>query len=221
MDKDFGVLVLISGRGSNFKTLRDSAKNYSIIGVLSDKPEAPGLAYGQQADIPCHPFSRKDYKSRKDFKSAIFEKCRQLKPDLIVLAGFMQVIQPDFVEAFYGRIVNIHPSLLPKYRGLDAHARALEAGETTHGCSVHYVDSGVDTGPIIAQASCSCLPHDTEQDLAARVLTYEHQLYPWVVNTVARGEIKLQDRKVCFGSQALAEAQELGFIVKGDLLNAA
>jgi phosphoribosylglycinamide formyltransferase 1 len=215
MKKDFGVAVLISGRGSNLKALIAKAKSYEIIAVLSDNPEAPGFEYGRAADIPCYQFARRDFSSLPALKDAMREQCLQIKPDLIALAGFMLVVPPDFVKAYSGRIVNIHPALLPKYPGLHTHQRALQACESIHGCTVHFVDSGVDTGPIVAQASCPCLRTDSEDTLAARVLTFEHQLYPWAVNKIAEGHVRWSGNGVEYDETAAREAKEMGFVLPG------
>ncbi|NLF25606.1 MAG: phosphoribosylglycinamide formyltransferase [Deltaproteobacteria bacterium] len=195
MKNDFKVLVLISGRGSNLKALIDQAVDFRIIAVLSDEPDAKGLKFADEAGIPKHVF----HVGKKLLKQAILEKCREISPDLIALAGFMRILQPEFVREFYGKLVNIHPSLLPDLPGLNTHKRAIQAGINKHGCTVHYVDNGVDTGPIIAQSSCAVTPDDTEESLSAKVLALEHRLYPWVVNNIARGQIKLKRDKVWFG----------------------
>ena len=185
------VITLISGRGSNLQSLIEHAKNYEIIAVLSNKPAAPGLHFARQANISCHTFERKEFESVQSLKRCMLESALKLAPDVITLAGFMLLVEPEFIAAFPGRILNIHPSLLPKFPGLDTHARAVAAKEREHGCSVHVVDSGVDTGPLIAQAKLQILPGEDEETLAARVLKLEHRIYPWVLNQVALGEIKL------------------------------
>jgi phosphoribosylglycinamide formyltransferase 1 len=216
MTNDFNILVFISGRGSNLKSLLNNADNYNIIGILSNNPEAPGLKFGREKNIPCYPLARSDYPSLKEFKAAVFKKACDIDPDLIALAGYMQIIQPEFVDTFYGRMVNIHPSLLPKYPGLDTHQRVLEAGDSEHGCTIHFVDSDVDSGPIIAQSICPCYREDTEEEIAARVLKMEHQLYPWVINSIASGDIKLNKRQVSFSNKAKQEAEDLHFSLGGN-----
>ena len=210
MANDFTVLVLISGRGSNLEALLAKAYHYKIIGVLSDNPDAGGLGIARAANIPCQILAQ----DKRLFKQDLLQKCKEMSPDLIALAGFMRIIPPDFVDAFYGKIVNIHPALLPKFPGLHTHRRALEAREPKHGCSVHYIDHGVDTGPIIAQASLDVLPEDDEDSLATRVLTMEHELYPWVVNGIAQNRISLREGRTSFDQTALKEAKERGFLVK-------
>lgn len=213
MGKDFGIIVLISGRGSNLKSLIDRRESFSILATLSNKPEAPGLEYAQAAGIPIRSFDRRDYPSLPDMKAALLEAAQESKPSLVVLAGFMQIIEPDFLNAFPNKIVNIHPSLLPAYPGIDTHARALAAGEKRHGCSVHLVDAGVDTGTLIAQASCDCLPDDDEASLAARVLKLEHNLFPWVINAIAKEDIILSSGRPRYSVVAKAEAKAQNFTI--------
>lgn len=215
VNNDFRVLVFISGRGSNFMALVDKVSAAQFIGCISDNPDAPGLEFAIEAQIPAISFSQDHFASRKEFRRGIFEAAKELNPDLICLAGFMQIIPRYFVEYFYGRMINIHPSLLPKYPGLDTHRRALEDGETKHGVTVHFVDEGMDTGPVIAQASCECLTTDTEETLAARVLIDEHKIYPWVVDGIATGGITLNGREVCYSDQTVKEAGELDYTLGG------
>src|SRR3990167_7088832 len=150
MKREFRVTVLISGRGSNLESLIKNARNYAISTIISDREDAPGLTFGEVYKIETMVRERKRYPSLKECKEAIYKAVRESSPDLIALAGFMHVVEPSFVKAFYGQLVNIHPSLLPKFPGLHTHQHALEAGEREHGCTVHFVDEGVDTGPIIA-----------------------------------------------------------------------
>lgn len=210
---DFSVAVLISGRGSNLRSLLLGANNFKVSAIVSDKGDAPGLAFGAEFGVTTVVRERKDFPNLKSCKQAIFEAVRDLRPDLVCLAGFMQIIEPYFVEHFKGRLINIHPSLLPDFPGLHTHQRAIDAKATAHGCTVHYVDSGVDTGPMIAQARVEVLPHDTEQTLAARVLEQEHRIYPWVVGQIAAGNISLNERTVVRKPQVTAEAAQLGFVV--------
>ncbi|MFM1847571.1 MAG: hypothetical protein RL417_1045, partial [Pseudomonadota bacterium] len=185
MSIDFRIVVLISGRGSNLHSLLAAAQRYRITRVISNKEEAPGLAIAARANIPTASITRARYPTLDAQKSAILEAVARESPDLVVLAGFMQILAPDFVSTFRRRILNIHPSLLPKFVGLDTHSRAIAAREHEHGCSVHLVDLGLDSGEVIAQATVPILPHDTPESLGARVLEREHKLYPWVVNSVA------------------------------------
>jgi len=205
------LITLISGRGSNLKALLDNAQDFEIKGVISDNPQALGLNFARELKIYSKAFSRKNFPSLKALKTAILEEVKSHNPDLVALAGFMQILEKEFVEAFPGKIINIHPALLPKFPGLHTHQRALEAGEKTHGCSVHVVDAGVDTGPIIAQAEVQLLPNDSEELVAKRVLEREHAIYPWVLNAIARGEIQTSLEKITYSDLAREEAQKLGF----------
>lgn len=212
-NSDFRVLALISGRGSNLKALLDNQHSFRIFKVLTDNPDAKGLAHAESLGIETAVIDPKEHRPRSAFHKALLQACVDSCPDLIVLAGFMRILQPELIERFYGRIVNIHPSLLPLFPGLDTHQRALEAGAKEHGCTVHYVDTGVDTGPVIAQASCTCLPSDTESELAARVLKLEHQLFPFVINAIAAGEIRFSNSGTIELSESVRRsARELGFI---------
>lgn len=213
MVKDFKVLAFISGRGSNLKSLLDNSRNYKIIGIVSDNPDAPGLQYGETYGVPVHIFSRKNYSNRVEFKRAIFDFAGGKGADLFALAGFMQIVSSDFIELQVGKIINVHPSLLPKYPGLDTHRQVLAAKEKEHGCTVHFVDAGVDTGPIIAQMKLECRAGETEEQLSARVLELEHQLYPWVVNSIAQGRIVLKDNCVVYAADILNQANQRGILI--------
>ena len=213
MSDQFKVAVLISGRGSNLKSLIERAQSYKVISVLSDNLEALGLQIAKENGIFAAGFSRSNYSSRKELKRAIFEKVQESGADLVVLAGFMQIVDKEFVDALYGRLINVHPSLLPAYPGLDTHERVIAAREKRHGCTVHFVDSGVDTGPIIAQAQVPVVPLDCEHTLASRVLSFEHLIYPWAVDSIARGDITLDGRKVHYSATAVKQAADNGFLL--------
>lgn len=213
MQKDFKIAVIISGRGSNMQSLIEQASVYSISGVISNKTKAAGLEFARNAGLPTTACPRKSYSSLLEQKQAIYAATLKYKPDLICLAGYMQIVEEDFVKEQFGRILNIHPSLLPKFPGLDTHKRALNAGETKHGCSVQYLDVGVDTGPIIAQSKVSVESLDTEETLASRVLKQEHQIYPWVVSMIAGEKISLRSGDVVMSKATHKEALEKGFYV--------
>lgn len=207
------VAVLISGRGSNLKSLIENARDYEIIAVLSNNPEAPGLKIAAASQIPCFSFGKRAYGDSTGQKRAILEKLKALNPDLIALAGFMMILTPDFIERFPNRMINIHPALLPKYPGLDTHNRALQAQDTEHGCTVHIVDAGLDTGKIIAQATVPVMPGDTEETLAARVLAREHEIYPWVLASLASGGIGLNVTSVEYGVDTRSDAKLRRFLL--------
>ncbi|MGH8091185.1 MAG: phosphoribosylglycinamide formyltransferase [Rudaea sp.] len=189
------VVVLASGRGSNFAALleaqRQAAMPIRIRALLSDKPAAPALARAREAGIEAMALSVTDFPDRAAFDRALFARAAEFHPDLIVLAGYMRVIDVAVVNAWRGRMINIHPSLLPKYPGLRTHARALEAGDSRHGASVHFVTAQLDGGPVIAQAELPILPGDTPEALARRLLPLEHRLLVASVDLIARGQIVL------------------------------
>ncbi len=171
------VAILISGRGSNMRALVENADGYEVVLVASNKPEAEGLNYAAAAKIPTWSLDSKSV-SRREFEAALGESLRANDVGTIALAGFMRLLSREFVEEWAGRIVNIHPSLLPKYPGLDTHARAIAAGDAESGCSVHVVTEEVDAGLVIAQARVPIESGDTPQTLERRVLAAEHALYP-------------------------------------------
>lgn len=176
------IAVLISGRGSNLQCLIDAcaADDYParIVAVISNRPGAYGLERAREAGIPAIAIDHKAYDSREDFEAALDAALREAGAEFVCLAGFMRILTEGFVNAWSGRMINIHPSLLPKFKGVDTHRRAIEAGESEHGCTVHWVTPGMDEGPVIAQARVPVLPGDTPETLAARVLVEEHRLYP-------------------------------------------
>jgi phosphoribosylglycinamide formyltransferase-1 len=189
------VGVLISGRGSNMKSLLDACAKpgfpAEIVTVLANRPQAEGLDLARTAGVPAQAIDHKDFRSRDDFEAALTAALEAARVDLICLAGFMRVVTPGFVQHWQGRMINIHPSLLPLFPGLDTPARALAAGVKLHGCSVHYVSEEVDGGAIIGQAAVPVLPGDAPATLAARVLKAEHRLYPACLRLVAEGKVRL------------------------------
>lgn len=189
--------VLISGRGSNMAALLDAARNpdypAEIALVLSNRADAAGLLRAQQAGVPTAVVESRAFRGdREGFERAMEAELAGHGVELLALAGFMRVLTPGFVARWEGRLVNIHPSLLPAFPGLDTHARALAAGVRLHGCTVHLVSAGVDEGPILAQAAVPVLPGDTPETLAARVLAQEHRLYPAALAWLAAGRVRLE-----------------------------
>ncbi len=180
--------ILLSGGGSNMVALVKAAQTpdfpAEIVLVISNRPDAGGLAKAEALGIKAACINHKDYKSRQSFEQAMDKVLRAHGTELICNAGFMRILSPWFVKRWLGRQLNIHPSLLPKFPGLHTHERALEAGEAEHGCTIHYVDEGMDTGEIIAQAKVKVLPTDTPDTLAKRVLKQEHILYPQILRQV-------------------------------------
>jgi formyltetrahydrofolate-dependent phosphoribosylglycinamide formyltransferase len=189
------VAILISGRGSNMVALLEAAARpgypAAIALVLSNRPDAAGLERARAAGIPTAVVASKG-RTRADFEAEMTAALAQARIEIIALAGFMRVLTEEFVGLWTGRMLNIHPSLLPSFPGLDTHARALAAGVRLHGCTVHLVTPGVDEGPILAQAAVPVLPGDTESGLAARVLEQEHRLYPAALAWLAAGRVRLE-----------------------------
>lgn len=194
------VAILISGRGSNMTALIEAAKDPSypaeVVVVISNRPGAPGLTRAREAGLVAEAIDHKAFASRSDFEAALEARLEAHVVDLVVLAGFMRLMTAAFVESWAGRMINIHPALLPAFPGLATHERALEAGVRLHGCTVHYVTPGMDEGPIIAQAAVPVLAGDTAAELGARVLRAEHKLYPAALARVARGEAPIVGERV-------------------------
>lgn len=185
------VVIFISGGGSNMEALIRAAQTpdfpAEIVSVFSDKPDAGGLAKAQAAGIATQVFTRKDYASKDAHEDAILEALAALNPDIICLAGYMRLLSGKFIAPYEGRILNIHPSLLPLFPGLHTHQRALDAGMKLAGCTVHLVTEGMDEGPILAQAAVPIVDGDTEDSLAARVLKAEHKIYALALTKFATG----------------------------------
>ncbi|MDL2283595.1 phosphoribosylglycinamide formyltransferase [Oxalobacter sp. OttesenSCG-928-P03] len=196
------IVILISGRGSNMeaiiRALHAEAWPARIAAVISNTAKAAGLATAKDAGIVTQVVAQGEYGDRLSYDAALLEAIDRYSPDLLVLAGFMRILTAEFVRHYEGRIINIHPSLLPSFTGLNTHERAIEAGVRLHGATVHFVTPELDAGPIIAQAVVPVLPDDTEAALAARVLEQEHRLYPRVVRRFVEGKIRLQDGRVVF-----------------------
>lgn len=184
------VVVLASGSGSNFQALIDFAKNndanYEIIGLIVNVPEVYALERAKQSNIPSKTINHKEFETRTDFELALHNALTDMGAQIIACAGFMRILQADFVAKWEGRMINIHPSLLPKYKGLHTHQRAIDAKDEFGGCTVHYVNAGVDEGEIIGQARVPILNGDTSESLAARVLIEEHKLYPQILNEICK-----------------------------------
>ena len=204
------VAVLISGRGSNLAALIAAcrAPDYpaGICLVGSNRPEAGGLELAARAGIPTMVVDHRAYRIKADFEAALNTALREAGADLVCLAGFMRLLSPAFVESWRDRLLNIHPSLLPAFPGLRTHERALEAGVTIHGATVHFVRAETDQGPIVAQGAVAVLPGDTVETLAARVLKIEHRLYPLALRLVASGAASVVGERVHLVSDADAEA---------------
>ena len=201
------VVVLISGSGSNLQALIDASaddRRFTICGVISNRPGVRGLQRAQAAHIPTQVIDHTSFSDRDSFDSALAAAIEAYEPGLVVLAGFMRILTGDFVDRFAGRLLNIHPSLLPAFQGLHTHRRALQEGVREHGASVHFVTGELDGGPVIAQIRVPVLDGDTESELAARVLQCEHQLLPRVVGWFAEGKLALRDDRVWFEGSPLS-----------------
>ncbi len=188
------VVVLISGRGSNMQALIEA--DLPVSAVISNRADAGGLAIAARHGIATGIVEHRGYSTREAFDAALAVEIERYSPRLVALAGFMRILTPGFVQRYCGRLVNIHPSLLPSFTGLDTHARAIEAGVKLHGCTVHFVVAEVDHGPIIAQASVPVLTDDTADTLAARVLREEHRIYPQAVRWFLEGRLAVRGKRV-------------------------
>ncbi len=191
------IVVLISGNGSNLQAIMDAIGNKQIDGkvvaVISDQGDAYGLTRAQQAGIATDVLSYDGFTSRQDYDRELLLKVQQYSPDLIVLAGFMRILSDFFVEQFADCMVNIHPSLLPKYKGLHTHTRAIQAGDEEHGASVHFVTATLDDGPVVIQAKVPVFDNDDEVELAARVQEQERKIYPLVVKWFCENRLKMEN----------------------------
>lgn len=190
------IVILISGRGSNMEAILASALPLEIRAVISNRPDAKGLATATKLGVRAIAMDHKAYASRESFDEALAKQIDELKPDYIVLAGFMRILSEPFIKRYSKRIINIHPSLLPAFPGLRTHKAAIEAGVKIHGATVHFVTPKLDYGPIISQVAVRVTPDDTEDSLAARVLAAEHQLYPQVLRWLGEGRIDLKSSGV-------------------------
>lgn len=203
------VVILISGRGSNMRSIIDAGLPADIRAVISNRPDAAGLAYARDRGIATEVVDHTAYADRAAFDAALAACIDRHAPDLVVLAGFMRILTPGFVEHYRGRMINIHPSLLPAFTGLHTHRRAIEAGCRVAGATVHFVTGELDGGPIIAQAAVPVLAGDTETTLAARVLVQEHRLYPQVVRWFVDGRLALHDGRAVLRGDAAPESAAL------------
>lgn len=194
------IVILISGRGSNMEAVVRAAQAEQwparIAAVISNRADAGGLQFAASHGIATAVVSNKDYPSREAFDAALQAEIDRFEPDLVVLAGFMRILTPGFVDHYEGRMLNIHPSLLPLFPGLHTHEQALEAGVKEHGATVHFVTAQLDHGPMVGQASVPVLEGDTPETLAARVLVQEHQLYPRAIRWFVEDRLTIADGKV-------------------------
>ncbi len=191
------ILVLISGSGTNLQALIDSVQSRpnegQIVAVISNRPAALGLERARQAGITALTLDHRDYPDRESYDQALIEQIDHFNPDLVLLAGFMRILTAEFVAHYRGLLLNIHPSLLPEYKGLHTHQRVLDAGDAEHGSTVHFVTQELDGGPLVLQARMAVLPDDTLASLTARIQRQEHRLYPRVMHWFIQGRLKLAD----------------------------
>jgi phosphoribosylglycinamide formyltransferase 1 len=185
------IVILISGRGSNMQALLAARLPCRIAAIISNRADAQGLEVARQHGIATRVVEHRDYADRASFDTALAEVIDSYQPDFVVLAGFMRILTTEFVEHYRGRLINIHPSLLPAYAGMNTHERALQDGVKIHGCTVHFVTPDLDHGPIIIQAAVSVLGHDTAQTLAARVLKEEHHIYAQAIRWLCAEQVNL------------------------------
>lgn len=201
------IVVLISGGGTNLQAIIDACTNIDypgkIVGVVSNKGTAYGLTRAENSNIPTLILSHQDFSSREDYDIELIKKIDEFKPDIIVLAGFMRILTANFVQHFQGKLVNIHPSLLPKYQGLNTHQRAIDAGDKEHGVSVHFVTEELDGGPVILQAKVPIFQEDNIEALAARVHEQEHRIYPLVVKWLCQKRLVMQNDKAVLDGNVL------------------
>ncbi|MAG76022.1 MAG: phosphoribosylglycinamide formyltransferase [Colwelliaceae bacterium] len=204
------IVVLISGGGTNLQAIIDACKSSEypgeVVGVISNKADAYGLTRAQNADIPVSTLSHKDFDSREAYDLSLIDTIDQYKPDVVVLAGFMRILTPAFVQHYLGRLLNIHPSLLPKYQGLNTHQRAIDAGDKEHGVSVHFVTEELDGGPVILQAKVPVFEQDTADDLASRVHQQEHRIYPLVVKWLCQGRLSMRNEQAILDEHVLPQS---------------
>jgi phosphoribosylglycinamide formyltransferase-1 len=203
------IVVLVSGDGSNLQALIDSSLSgrirAQIVGVISNVPHAYALQRARNADIPTQVVDHRKFADRASFEADVTAVIQEWKGELILLAGFMRVLTPSFVNRYSGQLINIHPSLLPAYRGLNTHTRVLATGDRMHGCSIHFVTTDLDAGAVIAQAMTTVLPTDDLPKLTQKVRRLEHHIYPLVVSWIAAGRIALLGNKIYLDGQELLD----------------
>ncbi|MCS6739673.1 phosphoribosylglycinamide formyltransferase [Acinetobacter baumannii] len=197
------IAVLVSGNGSNLQALIDANLSGQIVGVLSNKADAYALERAQNANIATAVISHKDFPSREDFDKAMHQQLIAWQADVVILAGFMRILTADFVDKWQGKMLNIHPSLLPAYKGVNTHQRVLNTGDRLHGCTVHFVTSELDAGQAIAQSAIEVKEHDNVASLAERVHKLEHFIYPQVAEWLCNGQLAWKNGQAYFRNQIL------------------
>jgi phosphoribosylglycinamide formyltransferase-1 len=207
------VVILLSGRGSNMQVLAEHARDHrlpiDIRAVISDKPHAGGISIANDFGIPTEVLAPRDYTNRDAFDFALAQRVQSYNPALVILAGYMRILNTAFVRQFKGRLINIHPSLLPKYPGLHTHRRALESGDKIHGATVHFVTEDLDAGPLLIQGQVPIWPGDDETTLSARVQQIEHTIYPQAVDWFAKGRVAMRDGQAWLDGKPLNKPQTI------------
>ena len=207
------LAILISGRGSNMEAIARACQEQrmaaQVVRVIADRVDATGLEIASQFGIPAVAIARKGHVSREAHEHAVAAEIDAAGVELVILAGYMRILSPAFVERYQGRLLNIHPSLLPLHKGLHTHRRALEAGDSEHGASVHFVSAELDDGPVICQSRVPVMVGDSEDSLAARVLAQEHVIYPMAIDLIATGRVKWRDRRVWLDGEPLNKPLEV------------
>ena len=205
--EDYPIIVLLSGNGSNLQAIIDAIHtgqlHARILAVISNRADAYGLERARKAGIPAIAIPHNRFPKREAFEQALIDHIDGYEPRLVVLAGFMRILTTRFVHHYHGRLINIHPSLLPNFTGLDTHRRALDAGVTEHGASIHFVTDELDGGPVISQARVAVRNDDNSEQLAARVLQQEHRLFPQTIEWFSQGRLRLDDSRVLFDGKPL------------------
>ena len=196
MNSDYRIVVLLSGSGTTLQSIIDTGLPATISAVISNKPNVMGLSRAKEAAIPTHVLDHTAYSSREAFDHDLQTLIDEYKPDLVVLAGFMRILSDSFVNHYYGKLINIHPSLLPKYKGMHTHQRVMDDGEPLHGSSVHFVNSELDGGPVVLQARLPILQNDSPESLELRIKTKEHLIYPTAISWLAEGRLTLNDEEI-------------------------
>lgn len=208
-DRPAPIVVLISGRGSNLRAILDEIRAgrlpVEVRAVISNTPSAPGLEIARAAGVPTEIVDHRTFRERAQFDAALMQAVDRHQPELVVLAGFMRILGSEFIRRYAGRLMNIHPSLLPAFTGLDTHARALAAGVRQHGASVHFVTNDLDGGPVIAQAAVAVRADDTAATLAARVLDEEHRIYPLAIRWFVEGRLVIRNGRVLLDGEQRPE----------------
>ncbi len=198
--KIMNIVVLISGRGSNLRAIAEAFRSGKIKGrislVISNKKDAPGLDVARGYGIKGEFIDPKGFQGREEYDRYLIDRINMENPDLVVLAGYMRILSDAFIEAFEGKLINIHPSLIPAFKGLHAQRQAIEFGVRFSGCTVHYVTKDLDAGPVIVQAVVPVNPDDTEQSLSEKILSYEHRIYPQAIKWISEGRVKINGRTV-------------------------